>query len=95
LNGEIGDDPNLVDSLLNEIQRVEERLTPEIQFQGREYRLTVRVDGIEVSALALLSDGEEELPEQTNWYDQELRAECGLEDFIDILDHWKHFVPKR
>jgi uncharacterized protein YacL (UPF0231 family) len=49
-------------------------------------------EGVEVVALSLGLEIDEELPENTNIYDDESHAECGLEDFQEALISWQEFI---
>jgi uncharacterized protein YacL (UPF0231 family) len=50
-------------------------------------------EDVEVRALSLgMEVDDEELPENTNLYDNESYAECGLEDFQQVLISWQEFI---
>lgn len=76
---------DIVDQLVN--RRIEQRL-----IEGTEYRLRMNQQDVEVVALSLGLDVDEELPENTNVYEDESHAECGLEDFQDALVSWQEFI---
>lgn len=77
---------DILDQLVN--RRIQERL-----IEGIEYQLRLNQEDAEVVALSLDSDvDKEELPENTNLYDDESFAECGLEDFQVALLSWQEFI---
>lgn len=76
---------DIVDQLIN--RRIEQRL-----IEGTEYRLRMNQEDVEVVALSLGLEVDEELPENTNVYEDESHAECGLEDFQDALVSWQEFI---
>ena len=76
---------DIVDQLVN--RRIEQRL-----IEGTEYRLRMNQQDVEVVALSLGLDVDEELPENTNVYEDESHSECGLEDFQDALVSWQEFI---
>ncbi|KZY29796.1 MULTISPECIES: YacL family protein [unclassified Oleiphilus] len=64
-------------------------------FQGSEFQLRLDKVGAEVLANALGYEVYEELPENTELYDQELQAECGLLDFQQALLEWQRFIKNK
>ena len=75
----------IIDQLIN--RRIEQRL-----IEGTEYQLRLNQEDAEVRALSLDIDIDEELPENTNLYDEESFSECGLEDFPQALQSWQEFI---
>lgn len=75
----------IIDQLIN--RRIEQRL-----IEGTEYQLRLNQEDAEVRALSLDIDIDEELPENTNLYDEESFSECGLEDFQQALQSWQEFI---
>lgn len=76
---------DIIDQLIN--HRIEQRL-----IEGTEYQLRLNQEDAEVRALSLDIDIDEELPENTNLYDEESFSECGLEDFQQVLISWHEFI---
>lgn len=76
---------DVVDQLIN--HRIEQRL-----IEGAEYQLRLNQEQAEVRSSSLDLDIDEELPEDTNLYDEESFAECGLEDFQQVLTSWYEFI---
>jgi uncharacterized protein YacL (UPF0231 family) len=75
----------IIDQLIN--RRIEHRL-----IEGTEYQLRLNQTDAEVRSLSLDIDFDEELPENTNLYDEESFSECGLEDFQQALQSWQEFI---
>lgn len=90
------------DELGANLQRIEEliEITDQLitrriehrQIEGTEYQLRLSQQDAEVRALSLDIDIDEELPEDTNPYDEESFSECGLEDFQQVLKSWQEFI---
>lgn len=76
---------DIIDQLLN--SRIQQR-----QIEGTEFQLRLNKEEAEVRALSLNLDIDEELPEDTNLYDEELFSGCGLEDFQEVLYSWQEFI---
>ena len=81
-----------ISELLARIHELEQRKISQFRIQGREFQLRLSWEQIEVLALALEIDVDEELPESTHLYDQESYAECGLQDFKQAVLRWQEFV---
>jgi len=89
---ELAKDRHVIAELLDRIRQLEERKINRFDIQGREFQLRLNWDQIEVIALALGIEVDEELPESTNLYDQESYSECGLQDFKQAVLRWEEFV---
>lgn len=60
---------------------------------GQEFDLKLTRSDAVVRSAALPddNDGEELMDDDMDFYDQELQAECGLDDFNTMLDAWQEF----
>lgn len=92
LSEDLGSDKGRIDQLLGIIGQLEQRKISQHQESGTEFVLRMNQDEIEVFALVLDLDVDEELPENTNLYDEESHAGCGLPDFKQALLSWRSFV---
>jgi uncharacterized protein len=92
LSEELSNNQLLISELLDNIRRLEQRDINQHHVKGHKFQLRLSRDQIEVIGLALDIDVDEELPENTNLYDQELYAECGLQDFKQAVLSWQGFV---
>jgi uncharacterized protein YacL (UPF0231 family) len=92
-NDELGTNLQRIEELVDIVDQLVRRRVQERLIEGTEYRLHMNQEDVEVVALSLgLEVDEEELPENTNLYDDESHAECGLEDFQDALVSWQEFI---
>ena len=81
-----------IDELLNIIEQIEQHHIIQRRLIGLEFELHINKDDVEIFAQTLDFDVEEELPEDTNLYDDESHSGCGLPDFKQALLSWKKFV---
>jgi len=84
-----------INHLLGTLIRLEERVISQHHIQGREFQLRLSNDSAEVVANSLGFEVYEALPENTELYDQELQAECGLIDFKQALIGWQTFISEK
>jgi len=89
---ELGRDKLRIEALLDIIQQLEQRRIIQHQIIGSEFQLRLHQDEIEVVALSLDIDVDEELAEDMNLYDEESYAECGLLDFKQAVTSWYEFI---
>lgn len=89
---ELSDDHHLVNQLVAIIETLEHGAINDYKQSGKEFQLRLNQHEIEVVALALDLGFDEELPEETNLYDEESYAGCGLLDFKQALLSWQSFV---
>jgi len=89
---ELGRDQSAIAALLENIDRVENRVLSQYQIQGKDFQLSLERTHISVVSFALHAEVDEPLPEDTNLYDQESSAECGLIDFKQALILWQDFI---
>lgn len=89
---ELSDNRQVIDQLVAMVEALEHGHIIDYQQSGSEFQLRLTQDEIEVVALALDLDFDEDLPEETNLYDEELYAGCGLLDFKQALLAWQSFV---
>ncbi len=92
LSEELGSNPQRTEQLLQRIEQLELRQCHRHRQIGSEFQLRIEHDEIEIIALALAAEVDDELPEETELFDQQLYAECGLEDFKQLLLAWLAFI---
>ena len=92
LTEELGRDKQAIAALLDVIRQLESRAILHHHTEGKEFQLRLNGEQAEVVALALEIDIDEELPEDTQLYDQESYAECGIDDFKQVILDWQVFV---
>ncbi|WP_028471057.1 YacL family protein [Neptunomonas japonica] len=89
---ELSDDLQQINQLIELVETLERDEISNYQQSGKEFQLRLNRNEIEVVALVLGLDIDEELPEDTNLYDVESYAGCGLPDFKQALLSWQSFV---
>ncbi|MFD2229366.1 YacL family protein [Alkalimarinus sediminis] len=89
---ELSNNKQAIARLLDVIQQLEAGKTMHYNTQGKTFQLRLDSEQAEVVALALDIDIDEELPENTELYDQESYAECGISDFKQAVIEWEQFV---
>lgn len=96
LTEEIGSDSDRINGLLHNIAEICDGIFLELDVTGKEFRLTLNKDEVEIKANSLVNNLDADSTEQMdaeglNFYDSEDVAGCGLEDFIDLLNAWQEF----
>ncbi len=91
-NDELGKNEQRIEEIIEVLDQLVNRRIQQRQIEGTEYNLRMNQENIEVIALSLGLEVDEELPENTNLYDDESFAECGLEDFQEALISWQEFI---
>lgn len=89
---ELGKNQQQIEELLDIIDQLLHRRIQQRKIEGTEFQLRLNQEEAEVRALSLNLDIDEELPEDTNLYDEELFSDCGLEDFQEVLSSWQEFI---
>lgn len=89
---ELCDNRQAIEELLAVVTRLEHKRIGRHQLVGAEFQLRINPDEVEVIALSLNLDVDEALPEDTHLYNEESYAECGLQDFKQVLLSWQAFV---
>jgi uncharacterized protein YacL (UPF0231 family) len=78
-NDELGANQQRIEELVDIVDQLVRRRIQQRLIEGAEYRLRMNQEDVE-------------LPENTNIYDDESHAECGLEDFQEALISWQEFI---
>ncbi|MFT5690890.1 MAG: hypothetical protein ACI92E_000213 [Oceanicoccus sp.] len=100
LTEELGSEQHNIDDLLDIVIQLEQKRITSRQLFGEDSKLVIDQDQVEVMALALEIERDEEsdnvqtLPENTRLYDDESYAHCGLQDFKQALLSWQEFVQE-
>ena len=99
LQEEVGSHLAVIDALLEVMAQLEARELTHYSHKGRVFHLVLDRDQVNVEAYALEVDTypsddelDEPVRENTNFYDDELRAECGFNDFKGVLVAWREFL---
>lgn len=91
-NDELGKNEQRIEEIIEVLDQLVNRRIQQRHIEGSEFQLRMNQENIEVIALSLGLEVDEELPENTNLYDDESFAECGLEDFQEALISWQDFI---
>ena len=82
-----------INALLEQINAVQQRDSGEYQLAGSEFSLLLNNAEAQVINHRLMElDDEEELDENFSFYDAEIEACCGLEDFKNLIESWLEFI---
>lgn len=94
LSDELGNDSTKCQEILTAIHAISQKTQPDYQWQGREFLLRLDREDAEVILLSLLQEysAEELQDEGLELYEAESRAQCGLDDFRDLLIEWQAFI---
>lgn len=92
LTQEVKDDTTTIHSLLAAADKLRQGKGWDFSHEGTEYDLHLtRTDAI-VTAHSLSQNGDFDLEDDLELYDDESAARCGLEDFVEVLEGWLEFV---
>jgi uncharacterized protein YacL (UPF0231 family) len=82
-----------VESILKVIKQLQQREIKEYKLIGSEFCLYLNIEEASVVNHSLhdLELGEE-AENDLSFYDQEIQAECGLEDFVNLMESWLAFI---
>ncbi|WP_158770651.1 YacL family protein [Paraglaciecola sp. L1A13] len=89
---ELGRDHHKIAHLLNVIKQLENKDIEHYELCGREFNMELNRDEVEVYATITREEGEIDIPQDTELYDQESISGCGLEDFKSVLLSWSNFI---
>ncbi|WP_435234923.1 YacL family protein [Psychromonas sp. PT13] len=88
-----GQQASWVKKLLEQIALLQQHQINEIKMQGSEFSLLLTEGEAQVANHSILNNQEElGLDEDMNFYDLEIQASCGLEDFVNLLESWLAFI---
>ncbi|MEH6650777.1 MAG: YacL family protein [Motiliproteus sp.] len=98
LTAEVGANAKQISTLLNAIERIQQRRSWEFELDGSEYSLQLSPEQALVRANALCGvndpdhDEHEPFGGEMDYFDAESSAHCGLDDFKALLIDWQRFV---
>jgi len=82
-----------IEALLDTIGLLQQRTIMERQVVGSEFSLLINQDEAQVINHSLLNNQDEsDLQGDLQFYDLEIQASCGLEDFLNLIESWLAFV---
>nr|WP_067293166.1 YacL family protein [Marinobacterium profundum] len=89
LNDELGQNRQQLDSLLQTIDDLQQRKLREFELSGIEYCLWLTREEAQVRAHILDESAPDDELAELSFYDDELQAGCGLDDFKAVLEAWR------
>lgn len=92
---EEGQEKSWVEKLLLVSEQLQAREIIEYKLVGNEFCLYLSIEEAKIVNHSLHEVevvSELESANDLNFYDQEIEAECGLEDFINLLESWLDFI---
>lgn len=93
---ELAADQDAIDGLLDILQQVSDKRVASRQLFAEDMQLNINAAEVEVIALALGDDyADQALPEDTQFYDDESHAVCGLPDFLESVLAWRAFALRQ
>jgi len=85
-----GQSKEWTESLLDIINQLQQRDISEYKLTGDEFTLFLNTEEASIVNHSLYQS-DSELDEDLSFYDQEIEAECGLEDLQNLIDSWLAF----
>ncbi|NVK41925.1 MAG: YacL family protein [Oceanospirillaceae bacterium] len=92
LADELGEDAGQLQRILDAIGQLRDRRIGEFALDGRTFRLELDRDEARVRAHCLENETLDVDGEDLDFYDDELEAGCGLDDFVDVLFAWQELI---
>lgn len=84
-----------VDTLLVQLYALQQRKIRETKLIGSEFSLLLSQDEAQVTNHSLLNNNDDmDLQDDLVFYDLEIEASCGLEDFINFIESWQSFIKE-
>ena len=91
-----GQAPSWIEDLLAKILLLQQRRIMEVKLVGSEFALVLNQEEAQVINHSLLNDQDEiDLEGDLAFYDAEIEAACGLEDFLHLIESWLAFVQDK
>ena len=84
-----------VEKLIVIIKQLQAREITEYKLVGNEFCLYLTIEEAKITNHSLHDSDPDSVLEDANdlnFYDQEIEAECGLEDFCNLLESWLAFI---
>jgi len=82
-----------IEHLISQISLLAQRTIKELKLQGSEFSLFLNQDEAQVLNHSLMNNqDDQDLETDMNFYDLEIQASCGLDDFLHLIESWLEFV---
>lgn len=92
LSEELGQERQRLEQLLDAIEQLRNRQIREYRLDGSEFSLELDREEVRVRAHSLDDNADSTDLEDLHFYDDELEAGCGLDDFRDVLVAWRELI---
>jgi len=89
---ELGQDKAQLEQLLDAIGQLQQRRLMEYRLEGSEFSLELDREEVRVRAHSLDGASDDTGLDDLDFYDDELEAGCGLDDFRDVLQAWRELI---
>ena len=88
-----GQEIEWIDDLLANILLLQQRVVSDFKLQGSEFSLLINQNEAQVINHSLMNNQDDiDLEGDLVFYDLEIQASCGLEDFLNLIASWSEFV---
>jgi len=81
-----------VELLIEKIEALQNREQNEYKLTGSEFDLFLTNAEAQITNHRLMEVNEEELSDDLSFYNAEIEACCGLEDFKNLIESWLEFI---
>jgi len=92
LADELGEDSIQLRRIFDAVEQLRERRIGEFVLDGSTFRLELDREEARVRAHCLVDEALDVDAEDLDFYDDELQAGCGLDDFLDVLLAWRELI---
>lgn len=95
LQEEIATDCTKIEQAMALIQLAQQQPNQELRLLGREISLLISGNEVTIQENSLLHEQQLVSEEAFDFYDCESFAQCGLQDFQQLLEQWREFITGR
>ena len=84
-----------IEELLVKLALLQQRAITDFKLMGSEFSLLVNQDEAQVVNHSLMNNQDDiDLEIDMDFYDAEIQAFCGLEDFVNLIESWLEFLQE-
>lgn len=92
LSDEVSNNQQTINQILDIISQLERAKIFTRRMAGKDFEISFNQHDVEITTQCFGSEFADALPEDTHIYEQESYAECGLQDFKQLLTDWQRFI---
>jgi hypothetical protein len=89
---ELGQNKEQLEQLLDAIGQLQQHRLREYRLDGSEFSLEIDREDVRVRAHSLDDGSDDTGLDDLDFYNDELEAGCGLDDFRDVLQAWRELI---